>query len=589
MPPRDLLRAEILTETELPRATDLLEDGRKLAALHGFQANPFLAEQGASSEREVKHRWSAEGRIMRHAQIGFRDPAKTQRAWAEIYERCAAKGVAVDRYGICLDWSMGYPAAERGKRPRGTGIIFEEAEDLAKITAAAPVAPHFGDFVLGFPGAVENTALALAAGATTIGNLGQYFTFRLPGWDNDVATTRATVTALGLIAAQDTDILVHSNLDDGFAAHFSDLACCLGAVLIERQIVKGLIGVNTSHCYGHHFSNPVTRLAFQKALYDIGETDGSMIYGNTTSYLGSPAENYASLAGYLRIDIEGLKRWPTGHAINPVPVTENERIPDIAEVVDAQLFSARLEEIVEQARCLTTPEEAAEISAQLVTGARQFKDAVFKGLAAAGIDTGDAFELLLSLKRIGARRLEALFGPGQIEETAPRTPVIASPVIEELAENCGIILSGIDKVSAANLSRRRLRVLTATTDVHEHGKQLIDRLLRNLGVEVVDGGISVDPHQIAALALEEDCNAIALSTYNGVALSYARDLLKELKTQKLDLPVLIGGRLNQIPDQSNSSLPVDVTAKLSGLGLIVCEKADDVVGGLLEATDSNST
>ncbi|MHB2268228.1 hypothetical protein [Aliihoeflea sp. PC F10.4] len=58
-------------------------------------------------------------------------------------------------------------------------------------------APYFGDFMLGLPGAVENTRAALAAGVTTIGNLGQYFTFRLPDWDDDVATTEATVTALG--------------------------------------------------------------------------------------------------------------------------------------------------------------------------------------------------------------------------------------------------------------------------------------------------------------------------------------------------------------------------------------------------------
>ena len=34
----------------------------------------------------------------------------------------------------------------------------------------------------------------LAAGSTSIGNLGQYFTFRLPGFADDVAATEATVT-----------------------------------------------------------------------------------------------------------------------------------------------------------------------------------------------------------------------------------------------------------------------------------------------------------------------------------------------------------------------------------------------------------
>lgn len=582
-----LSRDEILPESALPRAADLLAKGTSLAARHRFQANSFLAEQGVASEREFKRRCAREGRIMRHAQIGFRDLAKTRQAWEEIHGRCAEKGVAVDRYGICLDWSMGYPRAERNQRPKGTGIIFRAPEDLAKITAAAPVAPHFGDFVLGFPGAVENTALALAAGATTIGNLGQYFTFRLPGWDDDVASTRATVVALGLISAQETEILVHSNLDDGFAAHFSDLACCLGAVLIERHIVKELIGVSTAHCYGHHFSNPITRLAFQKALFDLDETTGSMIYGNTTSYLGSPAENYASLAGYLSIDIEGLIRWPSGHAINPVPVTENERIPDIGEVVDAQLFSARLEETVMARFEMSDPAPAEELATTLAAGAQRFKDDVLAGLTGAGIDTSDAFELLLALKRIGARRLEQLFGPGRLSDSDRRAPLVASPVIEELEENCQSIVQSLDKEAVAALAKRKLRVLTATTDVHEHGKQLIDRLLREISVEVVDGGISVDPNRVAALAAEQDCDAIAMSTYNGVALTYARSLLGELEARGLELPVLIGGRLNQIPDQTNSSLPVDVTAQLGGLGLVVCEKAEAVVEGLLRRAKGN--
>src|ERR1700675_1163805 len=77
------------------------------------------------------------------------------------------------------------------------------------------------DWRVGQNGFLDETGIAtpaaLVAGTTAIGNLGQYFTFRLPYWDDDIATTEATVTALGLIAAQDVEILVHSNLDDGFA------------------------------------------------------------------------------------------------------------------------------------------------------------------------------------------------------------------------------------------------------------------------------------------------------------------------------------------------------------------------------------
>ena len=105
---------------------------------------------------------AAEGTLMLHAQIGYRDPEKSRRAWGEIHQAVRQAGGRLDRYGICLDWSMGYPRAERARRPRGTGLILEHAEDFARLTAEAPVAPHFGDFVIGMPAAVENTAAGIA-------------------------------------------------------------------------------------------------------------------------------------------------------------------------------------------------------------------------------------------------------------------------------------------------------------------------------------------------------------------------------------------------------------------------------------------
>src|SRR5688500_12416626 len=111
-------------------------------------------------------------------------------------------GYRVDRYGICLDWSMGYPRAMRKDMPCGTGLIMNETEDWIDLTSAAPVAPHFGDFVIGTPAAFENTIAALLAGSTSIGNLGQYFAFRQPHWDDDIFTTAESLKAIALISAQ---------------------------------------------------------------------------------------------------------------------------------------------------------------------------------------------------------------------------------------------------------------------------------------------------------------------------------------------------------------------------------------------------
>jgi methylmalonyl-CoA mutase cobalamin-binding subunit len=453
---------------------------------------------------------------------------------------------------------------------RGTGLILERPEDFAALTNAAPVAPHFGDFVLGFPAAVENTCAALAAGATSIGNLGQYFTFRLQGASDDSACTSATVEALALIAAQPVEVLVHSNLDDGFAALFHDLGSVMGAVLLERLIGQ-LIGVTVSHCWGHHFSDPMRRLAFHMALAEVaGDTPGTMIYGNTTSYRGSLAENYAALASYLSIDIAGQRLSPTGHAINPVPVTENDRIPDVHEVIEAQLFAARLATQETRHSPLLDPAPARALAAQIVSGGRAFFERAMTGFAQAGINTNDPFRMLLAIRRLGGRRMEALFGA---KHDATR-----SDIAEEVAEMAEAHLARVPASHRAALATAKPRIVTATTDVHKHGKLVLDEVLSRAGAEIIDGGTSAEPHALAALALHERADAIALSTYNGIALNYYKALREHVGKS---IPVLIGGRLNQIPDTSNTSLPVDVGDQLAAAGAIVCREIEDAVPALL--------
>lgn len=579
-----LRRADVLPELDLPVAGDLIDAGRKLAKTHSIGPSPFLSEHGVACEVEYKQAQAAAGRIMFHAQVGYRDAEKSRRAYGEIHREITCAGFQLDRYGICLDWSMGYPAADRRGRPKGTGLILESPEDFQRLTAAAPVAPHFGDFVIGLPGAVDNTIAALAAGATAIGNLGQYFTFRLPHWNDDVATTAATLQALALCAAQPVDVLIHSNLDDGFAALFSDLACSLGAVLLERHIVEGLIGGRMGHCYGHTFSDPVARSAFQGALTEIGGGPGTMIYGNTTAFGPDPKANYDALSAYLRVDFAGQRAAPTGHAINPVPVTEALRIPEMDEIVDAHLFANRLLEDSAETEDIIDREVADNATALLVEGGRRFYDSVLAGLTEAEIDTGNPFEMLLALKRVGARQLVHLFGPGEIDPSAVggrRALIQACPIreIEQQARHC---LDGIGEDDTTAIRAHGFTACVATTDVHEYGKLLLEAVLRQLDVAMIDGGVSTDPGDLVATAVGGHADFVAVSTYNGIALDYLHGLDSEIQERNLSLPIFIGGKLNQIPADSNTSLPVDVSGDLQAAGAIACTRVEDMLTHLAQ-------
>ena len=572
-------RNMIFGETPIPDGASLLAEGRALARDWAVGPSEFLAHYGCSSEQQYKRTAMAQGRVMQHAQIGWRDAGKSIRAYHDIWAQCEKAGVRLDRYGLCLDWSMALPRAIRAKAQRGTWMILSGVEDFVALANSAPVAAHFGDFVLGFPAAVENTQAALAAGATTIGNLGQYFTFCVPGHDDDLEATRATVVALGLIAAQPVPVMVHSNIDDGFAAQFTDVADALGMILVERDIITRLVGAQIGHAYGHHFSDPLVRLAFQRALAQVGAAPGTMVYGNTTSYRGGPAQNWAALGSYLMIDILGQITRPTGHAINPVPVTENDRIPDIDEVVDAQLFAGRLAEQATQWPQLLDDAAVDAMANRLLTGAEAFRSALWQGLEDSGIKTTCVFEVLLALRRIGGRRLEAAFGAGRADITAPggRVPIVPATILSEIAEMAEAALSSAAPELCQSIAKAELRVLVATTDVHEHGKMLIDAMLLHIGATALDGGVSTDSEKLVEMALRVKPDAIALSTYNGVALGYYRALRAALSAAGMAIPVLIGGRLNQIPESSNTGLPQDVGDTLAAEGAQVCRAAADLV------------
>ncbi len=132
------------------------------------------------------------------------------------------------------------------------------------------------------------------------------------------------------------------------------------------------------------------------------------------------------------------------------------------------------------------------------------------------------------------------------------------------------------------VAAKPLTICIGTTDVHEHGKYLVEQALEGLGLSIADAGVAVDPENLVAHAAVSGADAIAISTYNGVALSYAEAVMNAMAARGLTLPVLIGGRLNEIPKDSNSGLPVDVSREIAALGCRPCTDLDAMLAALRE-------
>ena len=255
----------------------------------------FCAAHGVNHELEFKRRARDAGRVTFHMHVGLTDWPATEAAVRLVHAELAERGHTIERFGLCLDRAMGLPEDQRETARRETGPRLNR-DDWAKV-AALPVQPHLGDHMIGTPAGLENATAALAAGITSIGNLGQFFAFEPPGGYDDDALTRATTDALGQMAAT-PGALVHSYLDDGPAVQFSHYGGYAGWAALELYVVEELLGARLAHSYGGLIPDPDDRAIVGFALDDLRGRDsiGTMVYGNTVDYTTDHAPTSACCA-----------------------------------------------------------------------------------------------------------------------------------------------------------------------------------------------------------------------------------------------------------------------------------------------------
>jgi (2R)-ethylmalonyl-CoA mutase len=87
------------------------------------------------------------------------------------------------------------------------------------------------------------------------------------------------------------------------------------------------------------------------------------------------------------------------------------------------------------------------------------------------------------------------------------------------------------------------RVLIAKPglDGHSNGAEQIAVAARDAGMEVIYGGIRLTPDQIAAVARDEDPDAIGLSILSGSHMELVPQTLTGLREAGVDAPVVVGG------------------------------------------------
>lgn len=566
-------------EKELPDMKTIKAEAKKIASGITISETLFMKKYGVKSEAEYKKRMMKEGRIMKHSVIGWNSWSVTEEGIRKVYDSLTEAGSSIDRLGICCDWIMGVPEKYRNRFQASGSLIFNSQEEWNAIGQVVPVNPHLGDHMIGSLNSVENVINGLTAGVTTIGNLAQYFTYEYPGLDMEGYRTEDYVKAMAIMGEfKDRGVCMHCNLDDGYGAQFHDVANLLGWAKLERYIAEELMGGRVAHCYGNLFSDSMLRVVFNRAISMIDKyhTPGTFVNGNTIDYGFSMPRNYAALCSYAIADAACQLTYPTGYAVAPVPFTEAIRIPAPEEIVEAQLtMDMVIEKAPYYARYIDWDKVNAD--AELLTmGANVFFERVINALHDLGVDIEHAGEIAAVVKAIGPVQLETAFGAGAKEQDAMRgrVPIRPTSIVQTITKIQDDALAKQNFEAEGPLAG--INVVVGSTDVHEFGREVIRNVLRKAGATVFDLGTSVSISEIADTLVETGSSIVCMSTYNGMAYSFGRDLKESLKDAGLgDTHILMGGRLNEAMD--GSDVPIDVTDKLIKLGINADNDIDSIV------------
>ena len=122
--------------------------------------------------------------------------------------------------------------------------------------------------------------------------------------------------------------------------------------------------------------------------------------------------------------------------------------------------------------------------------------------------------------------------------------------------------------------KRPIKVLIAKAglDGHERGALVVAMGLRDAGMEVVYTGIRNTPEQIVQAAIQEDVDAIGLSSLSGGHLAQFSRVMKLLKQEKVTGVLVFAGGI--IPDADVKKLKKLGIKKVFGPGSSIASIVD---------------
>lgn len=113
---------------------------------------------------------------------------------------------------------------------------------------------------------------------------------------------------------------------------------------------------------------------------------------------------------------------------------------------------------------------------------------------------------------------------------------------------------------------KKIKVVIAKLglDGHDRGAKLLCRVLAESGMEVVYSGLRQTPEMIVETALQEDSDAIGLSSLSGAHTHFFPRVMQLLKEKNMENVLVVGGGI--IPEEDVADLKKAGIAAVFGPG-----------------------
>ena len=92
---------------------------------------------------------------------------------------------------------------------------------------------------------------------------------------------------------------------------------------------------------------------------------------------------------------------------------------------------------------------------------------------------------------------------------------------------------------------KRVLIAKPGLDGHDRGAKVVALTLRDAGFEVIYTGLHQTPEQIVRATIQEDVDAVGLSSLSGSYVVLIPKVMELLRKEKLDIPVVVGGVILQ--------------------------------------------